>query len=247
MKNPQPLTLAKLDAMPLTVVEENKFELVNRLHHQAGLCMAQSTAFMILAGFELLALRKLAKHGTWEKNFPERGKVKSGNVSTFAFSYDTARYYMAAAERAKKHIKALHGIPIAEMTLGQLSTEQRAIVLKAVHKTCDGQTFQQLAWDWGFAKKPRAAGALGGDTTTDEEEEEEDVNSPEAAAHDLITCPMRSVYMEFFQKTDAGNQQYADLPRAEMEEIDGYLLEMREALAAALHPAKKSSPAKKSK
>lgn len=203
------LTLATLEAMPAAVAESSDpVGLVNRYHEMARLSMAQSCAFMILAGFELIALKKQAKHGEWEKLFPEPGS-KSARACVFQMALRTAQKYMGLADAAKKHVSELKGLPIGDVPLWQLADAQRDIVLKAAHKSGDGQTYQQLAWDWNLAKRPQGSGARGGhhpekddgsnDTTEDDSEE--------FAALNIWTPIIRDLFNEGLDK-----KSYSTLP-----------------------------------
>ncbi len=153
-----------------TVAE--KFAPVRQYDRAAKLSFAQGAAFMVLAGVELLRLKKElgVKRGGNRKD-------QSQNVLTLnwreaveqncGFSYQTGLNYMAMAEAAKKRIPLLSTLPLLTTPLGELPELQQSQLLESTRKVTDGHTAQQLMWDWGIAKKPQGSAATGGDLNTD--------------------------------------------------------------------------------
>lgn len=149
------------DDVPALAPANDRFELVNEYHNLARLSMAQSCAYMVLAGVELLALKKQTKHGDWE-GFFEGGKGKSARACVFGMSVRTAQKYMGLAAGAKKNVEELQRLCSGDVALSQMALEDREKVIKAVRKVADGSTYQQLAFEWDLAKKPLGSGARGG-------------------------------------------------------------------------------------
>lgn len=135
-----------------------KFALVNEYHELARASMAQSCAYMILAGVELLALKADAEHGTWEGMFPDGRGGKCQNGLAFGFSRETARSYMRLADAAKKRAPELRELTASNTPLALMPPEQREKLVTAVRKTGDGQTYGELAKEWGLVKKPPGNG-----------------------------------------------------------------------------------------
>ncbi len=231
------ITLADLEVLPptpptskaLAIVPAERFSLVNEYHELARLSMAQSCAYMILAGVELLALKKDAVHGQWEKLFPERGKVKSVNAATFGFSYETSRRYQGLAEAAKKHVPEIRALCDAGTPIGELSTEQRDRLTQAVRKIGDGNTYQQLALEWGIAKKPRGSGVKGGHNPGDGKDDGED--TPEREAIDIWEATMKELELHGLEEKD-----WVHLPdkgAVSRERLEGIVLDLSRLLAEA--------------
>lgn len=135
---------------------ETRFALANQYHELARLSMAQSCAYMILVGVELLALKKDAEHGTWEKLFASDSKGKSTNDCRFGFAIGTAKNYMRLADAARKNVPALKELCAENKPLSLMAPEQREAIVKAVSKVGDGNTYRELAEGWGLVKKPAA-------------------------------------------------------------------------------------------
>jgi hypothetical protein len=136
----------------------------------ARLSMSQSVAFMILCGAEI--------HRLWrELGFSHGGKraratLQGANVGPLTIEVMAERYagisrrsafrYRAMAEAARKRIPQLDSELLLNTPLGQLPELRQRALLDAVHKVTDGETAQQLMWDWGIAKPPQGAAATGG-------------------------------------------------------------------------------------
>lgn len=129
-----------------------------RVYNQmARISAAQSVAFMILCGHELNRLHKALG---FERGRPSADK--SANGCRFKFgdlaerfagvSERTARNYRAMADAAKKRIPQLNAEELLQTPLAELPELRQQELLQAVHKATDGQTAQQLMWDWGLAK-----------------------------------------------------------------------------------------------
>jgi hypothetical protein len=198
-----PVTLATLEVLPPSPVGQDRFALVNEYHEMARLSMAQSCAYMVLAGIELVGLKKDADHGTWQKLFVDRADAKSKNGFTFGFTYQTARNYEKFAEAAKKHVPALRDLCSDNTPLALMSPERRESLVAAVRKIGDGKTYGDLANEWGLAKKPRGSGAKGGDKGGGGSQGED---TEEEAAIDL----WRPVIEGFFREAEEGS--WAHLP-----------------------------------
>jgi hypothetical protein len=227
------LTIRDLEVLP-PVPEPDPFRLINHYHSHARLSMAQSCAFMILAGFELVALKKSTKHGQWQTLFPVDSKNR--NAAVFDFSIDSAQRYMGLAVGAKAHIQALRGVPIGDVPLSQLSADARDIVLRAAHKSGDGQTYQQLAWDWGLAKKHGSHSAKGGNNGGQAAPPTAEKAAQEAYA--LIVGPVVKA-LTMFDHEENGIPQGNLLTDAAIAELAGALVDFNQRLKAARAATKK--------
>lgn len=160
-KGGRQITLGDLEVLPPVAWGEQRIGLVNQYHDLARTSMAQSCSYMILAGAELLALKKDAKHGEWEKLFIPVGS-KSDSVFAFAMTVRSAQRYMVLAGAAKKHIPALQAICNSNVPLALMPPEQREALVQAVRKAGDGKTYSEAADEYGIAKKKRGAASTGG-------------------------------------------------------------------------------------
>jgi hypothetical protein len=206
-KGTRPLAIAEFENLgpssARTMQPENRVALANQYHELARLSMAQSCAYMILAGMELLALKADAEHGTWEKLFADHRSGKSRNVSTFAFSYDSARNYMRLADGAKKNVPALRELCSSDVPLSQMPDEQRDKIVAAVRKAGDGNTYKDLALEWGLVKKPpgNGGGSQGGSESPAE------TLTPEQAAERNAQDLFHSLALSLFQGCSEGEKQ----------------------------------------
>lgn len=149
-----------------------QFSQARLFHQMARLSAAQSVAFMILCGHEL---NRLHKELGFERGGARRGAAfQSANVCTLKFdelaeqfagvSRRTAYNYRQMATEARKRIAELSVDELLNTPLNQLPQPRQETLLKAVHKATDGQTAQQLMFDWGLAKgAPGARGRKPGD------------------------------------------------------------------------------------
>lgn len=194
-------TLAEFENLgPANADPGARFALVNEYHDLARTSMAQSCAYMILAGVELLALKEDAEHGTWEKLFPEAG-AKSANAGAFAMPLRTAQRYMGFAAAAKKHVPALRESCASNVPLSLMSPEAREKIVHAVRKTGDGNTYSDLAKEWGIAKKPPGNG--GGQQQSGEDSKLTPQQQAEQGAQDLF----HPIAVSLFQGASEGEQQ----------------------------------------
>ena len=234
--------LAVIDAEPLVLMEPGigqQFSQARRLLAAAKTSMAVSAACMILAGVELLRLHKL--HGV-KRGGDRRSADQTRNDSglkwpelvkrELGIGDDTARNYMAMAEAARKRVPELNSEWLLGTPLLDMPEMQREELLAKVQKVTDGQTARQLMWDWGIAKKPHGSGATGGAR----EKKGETTYDPNAAievARDLLLIPLRAVAARWTEQEDKA-PLWTHLPHAELREIDGLLLDLRNDLRAAL-------------
>lgn len=179
-----------------------RFALVNQYHDLARASMAQSCAYMILAGVELIALKKDAEHGTWQTLFADRAG-KSKNAFTFGFTYQTAQNYMRLADAARKNVPALKELCAGEKPLSLMEPEQREKIVKAVQKAGDGNTYKDLATEWGLVKKP--AGARSSDNERGGGDGEK--LSPEEIVEHAAQNLFHPLCVSLFQCTTEGEKQ----------------------------------------
>ena len=201
-----PEDLDAIPAQPLTpalVTPVERFGLVNQYHQLAKMSMAQSCAYMILAGVELLALKQDAEHGTWETLFPARVGDKSESASTFGFTYETGRNYMRLADAARKHVPALRELGAGEKQLSLMSPEEQEKIVAVVKKVGDGSTYQDLAKQWGLVKK--APGNGGGAQTSPEKKEKP--LTPQQAAERAAQDQFHPLNLALFKATSEGEKQ----------------------------------------
>lgn len=136
----------------------------------------QSCAHLIMAGHQLLDLKKQTKHGEWGKLFGGEGKLK--HEFQFGFSQQWAARLMEMAKASKNHLPELAALPF-EQPLGEWKEDHLQTLRSAVSKKADGETFQQLAFEWGVSKKrhipknPATAAKEKGEEDSGGEEEEE--------------------------------------------------------------------------
>lgn len=127
-------------------------------HHQ------QSCAHLIMAGHQLIQLRKEVGHGNWMPLFTDAAKrLKGSNYESsrnFDFSVDWANRLIKMAEASKKQIPQLADLPF-DSNLRDWSATDLQTLRESVAKRADGETFQQLSWDWGLAKLPQGHGLVG--------------------------------------------------------------------------------------
>lgn len=122
-------------------------------HHQ------QSCAHLIMAGHQLLDLKKKAKHGDWGTYFSSAAKRLKGGEGkcqpelAFGFSEEWARRLMEMAKASKQHLPELAALPF-DQPLSDWKEDSLQTLRSAVSKKADGETLQQLAFEWGVSKKP---------------------------------------------------------------------------------------------
>lgn len=217
------LTLATLETLP-PAVPRDRFSLVNEYHNLAGLSMAQSCAYMVLAGVELLAQKKACKHGEWEKLF-QTADGKNDSAVVFGMNLRTAQRYMGLAQGAKKSITELQALCGSDLPLSQMPLEDRERIVKAVRKVADGQTYQQLALDFDIAKKPHGSGARGGNKGKgkgDGDEETLEGDTPEEQAAIAIWKPIvTDLELEGMQE-----DSWAKLPDKWKKRLKGVLTDL---------------------
>jgi hypothetical protein len=136
--------------------------------HMAKMSMAQSAAFMILAGAELERLHHAhaVKPGQPKKNSPNVGGILWGDLvkRELGIGEETARRYRLMFKAAKKRVPMLNAEELLSTPIGELPELRQQNLLAAVRKVTDGATAQQLMFDWNLAKRPQGSGAKGGDT-----------------------------------------------------------------------------------
>lgn len=205
-KGGKPLTIAEFENLgPDTSLAEQpgtRFALVNQYHDLAKASMAQSCAYMILAGVELLALKKDAEHGTWEAMFAKDSKGKSTNDCRFEFTVSTAKNYMRLGDAAKKNVPALRELCATDKPLALMSAEDREKIVQVVKKAGDGNTYKELAQQWGLVKKPPGNG--GGDQGGGGAE---DPLTPEQAAERAAQDLFHPLALSLFQGCTEGEKQ----------------------------------------
>lgn len=134
---------------------EQQLNQVNHYHLNAMDGMKMAADNMILCGLALLSLREQVPHGGWEQLFEgAENRVENSNetqLSHFNFSYKTAQRYMALGTKAKERILALQdvnqNIPFIEW-----SEDDRYRVAEAIRDQVNGQSYSDLAREWGLAK-----------------------------------------------------------------------------------------------
>jgi len=116
----------------------------------------QSCAHLIMAGHQLLDLKKSTKHGAWELLFVDaekrRGGAKANTSSLLDFSVRWGQRLMEMAKASKKHLPELAALPF-DQPLSEWKEDSLQTLRSAVSKKADGETFQQLAFEWGVSKK----------------------------------------------------------------------------------------------
>jgi hypothetical protein len=151
-------------------VQSPDFDSARQYLSAARLHGAATAAFLVLLGVEIKRLRGIHQP---KRGGDHKSKNQTRNVSCLiswpeiiqrelGISHDSARNYEAMAEAGKKHIAELNAEELLTMPLCQLPDARREQIVHAVQKVTDGQTAQQLMFDWGIAKKPQGSGATGG-------------------------------------------------------------------------------------
>jgi len=137
----------------------------------------QSCAHLIMAGHQLLDLKRQTKHGEWGKLFGGEGKLK--HEFQFGFSQQWAARLMEMAKASKNHLPELAALPFNQ-PLSDWKEDNLETLRSAVSKKADGETFQQLAFEWGVSKKKHipknpstAAKEKGGEEAGEQQEQEE--------------------------------------------------------------------------
>lgn len=148
-------------AVALTLSEE--FSQARTYLHAAKLAMAQSAAFMVLAGAELERLFKT----TNRQQGRHLSRVKGENWDELCqrelgISESTAWRYREMFKAAKKRVPLLNAAQLLDTPLRDLPELKQAQLLEAVQKVTDGETPRQLMMEWGITKKPQGSGATGG-------------------------------------------------------------------------------------
>lgn len=154
--------------------------------------MAQGVAFMVLAGAELERLHKLygIRPGRPALNSPNAGGINSANAGgswaevikrELGIGEETARRYREMFKAARKRVPLLDADELLDTPMRDMPELKQKQLLAAVQKVTDGQTAQQLMWDWGMAKKPQGSAARGG-VRTPKGDAEPKLGPAEAAA-----------------------------------------------------------------
>jgi hypothetical protein len=132
---------------------QEKFSTARQYHSMVGISLAQGAAFMILCGAELHRLKR-------ELGETRGRRGNTANVCSFSqlaqqntgISERTVFNYLALYQGAKKRLPLLNVQELLNTPIGKLPELKRQQLLEAVKKITDGQTAQQLMWDWGITK-----------------------------------------------------------------------------------------------
>lgn len=225
-----------------------------RVYLQSARAMAQGAAAMtILLGCELKHLHK--KHGIQQGG--DRRSDQNRFVSVLKWSDivkqelgisdDSARNYMALAEAAKSRIAEFEPIALSllDTPLGSLPEIKRAELLEKTKELLPPTyTVQQLMWDWGVQRKPKRTGGhhpRQGPPKPDEPVLPEEPPLgwlPHIWARYRTLTPEQRVsydmlYIPAFKLFDEFQRSWAYLPDAERDELDGWLLDMRNQIKTA--------------
>lgn len=165
---PPSSALAVLETGPLVLMEPGigqQFSQCRRLLAAAKTSMAASAAFMILAGVELIRLHKLhgVRRGGDRKSADQTARacgLKWDKVveQELGIGESTARKYMAMAEAARERMLDLNSERLLNTPISEMPEMEREELIARVQKCTDGQTAQQLMWEWGIAKPPTLKG-----------------------------------------------------------------------------------------
>ncbi|MBI4024821.1 MAG: hypothetical protein HY360_07545 [Verrucomicrobia bacterium] len=209
----------------------------------AKLSFSQGAAFMILTGFELKRLYKL--HGI------RRGKPRNcRNVAIIKWeplikrelqiSLDTALRYMQMADAAKKRLPNINADELLSTPLKDLPDLRRQTLIASVQKITDGETAQQLMWDWGIAKKPIGHRLMDG--SLDRSWHPRKPVTPEelARAEEQASLDMWKPTIHELEFWGLEKKTWAHLPRAEMEKLHGALIDLSREVGAALKGGKEA-------
>lgn len=228
MPKKKPLTLAAIEVLPpVELAPRDPFSLVNEYHGLARLSMAQSCAYMVLAGVELRAAKKDVQHGEWTHLFID-SDPKNARACAFEMSIRTAQKYMEMAEAAKRNIPELMAL-CGNQSLADLPEEQREKIVKAIRKVADGSTYQQLALEWNIAKKPLGSGARGGHRPGDKDKDVTlEGDTPEERAAIGIWKPI----MADLQLEGLTEKSWAKLPNKHRDRLKGLLLDLNKLIPA---------------
>jgi hypothetical protein len=218
------LTLTDLENLG-PVAPGDPFSVANEHHHLARLSMAQSCAHMVLAGVELRAAKKDVKHGEWTNLFIDADH-KNARACAFEMSIRTAQKYMEMADAAKRNIPELRTLN-GEQSLADLPKEQQEKIVKAICKVADGSTYQQLALEWGIAKKPRGAGARGGHRPGAGDDGTLEGDTPEEQAAIGIWKPM----IHDLEHEGLTEKSWANLPDKYREKLNGVLVDLKKLIS----------------
>jgi hypothetical protein len=135
-----------------------KVENVRRYRDCMGVSLSQFSAFGVMAGLEMGAIKKSLPHGKWEAFFDEHLKGPK-------FSLRTAQICMGVAGGIKsKVIKNADSafLALLEKAPSQLGVDDALILQKAVGKLTDGKTFTELGEEMGVLKKHGSSKSTGG-------------------------------------------------------------------------------------
>ena len=148
MSKSKPLALPAPDPMARHILHLRAF-------HQSSLMAGfQSIAAAIFTGLELLATQadlKKCNSCTFE-DWMEKHECELG------FSRRTAFHYTKLAKGMKARVGDVE--PLLSFAPSDLKPEQQKRLLKAVHKSVDGETLNELYQDFGIIKKKHGHGLL---------------------------------------------------------------------------------------
>ncbi len=191
----------------------------------------QSCAHLIMAGHQLLDLKKKTKHGEWGNLFGG-GKLK--HEFQFGFSQQWAGRLMEMAKASKKHLPELAALPF-DQPLSEWKEDSLQTLRSAVSKKADGETFQQLAFEWGVSRKKHipknpATAAKEQDGADDQDEPEEPTPAAKSKASKAAEKKQRleEARLIFNSIIDAWNKavsrgQLDDLPAEDVQGLEEFL------------------------
>lgn len=144
---------------------------VRRWVDLAGKFERAKTACQVMAGFELIELRRTSGflHGGDRKSVHKaEGTWEEFVKAEFSISSDTARAWIKMAEAIRPRLKKLPGLgdllaEIVDLPISQLDADKQQLLSDAVHKLADGKSQMEFMWDLGIAKLPQGHAAKGGD------------------------------------------------------------------------------------
>jgi len=201
-----------------------------RYHELAGASAAQMAVAAGMAGLELRSLKKDVGHGPWEDWFEANFAGK--------MSLRTAQRYMALADGLKgKTLKndTVSFLPLLDSAPSKLSEPERKKLEKVITKSADGATVSELYEEFGIVKRPRGAGAKGGNKTKKGDPKPKDMTTAEVVAegHRAIVDTLITTLTELLADTP-----WNAATREKREELHGLLVDAATAVNKTL---KKSS------
>jgi hypothetical protein len=138
-------------------IQQSALDTINEYHRAAKNAAAQMATYAVLAGLELIKLKKQVGHNNFTP-FIEQN---------LEFGERTARRYMALADGVKnraalKTDTAVSVLELLEISPSELDKDQSDRLCQLIHKVTDGGSISQLYLDFGITKAPQGSGAVGG-------------------------------------------------------------------------------------